>query len=549
MSGSPGDGKGRGSGRPSPFAGHHRRGKRHLPALLDFPIEPTIRPFRKVAFPDFLWLLTMLRNRPLTDGAWPITGALDAGQAAFHRAFERGALVDDREPVFHGLLTDWELIPNRERGELLGELRRLGIYEAIAPEALAQILAAYEDAPGRWLVQARFDAGLTPELIAAEEHLWETMRLGGSSHHELATHAIFVWLRGSVMMRRIHWPAGDPVFELFPRYPMELDEPQRKAVESTLRASFLSNLAADAGDHSATAAWCERFWRDSRRLFRCIVAVGEEARPPDRERARARASAIYRLHYRFLRASDDIDPNLWDHDRYDVLTGVAWRILRTAAHLVAHPLLWSEEHGYPSVRMLVEAYVQMRWMVAVEDLRPGVWHEFKNYGRGRNKALLLHTEEVLSRSEGEPRAILERLLPRLKEQANRDIAEDFQDIIIADSFAADTSLLAMARTVGLEDMYHSTMIPASSALHGDWSALDEYVLVRCGHPLHDAHAVPRAEYAPETLEQFPELAERLAGWAFEAYCAAMAHEPITDKDAEAEMRRTVDGGMRKPGTE
>lgn len=543
MDGKQGDGKDRGSGRPSPFAGHRRRGKRHLPPLLDLPVEPTLRPFRKVAFPDFLWLLTMLRIRPLSRGAWPTTGALDAGQAAFHRAFERGALADAREPVFHGLLTDWDRVPEQERGELLTELRRLEIYDAVAPEPLAHVLAAYEDAPGRWLVQPRLDAGLVPELNKAEEHLWETMRLGGSSYSELATHAIFVWLRGLVMTRRIHWPAGDPIFELFPRYPNDLDENQRKAVETTLRASYLSIVSTDASDQSATASWCERFWKANRKLFRCVVLASDDLAGLDRERASARSAGIYRLHYRFLRATEDVDPNLWDHDRYDVLTGAAWGILRTAAQVVSHPALWSEEHGYPSVRMLFEGYVQLKWMVAIEESRPAIWHEFKNYGRGRNKALLLHTEEVLGRSEGEPRAILERLLPRLKEQTNRDIAEDFQDIVIADSFAADTSLLAMARAVGLEDMYHSVMIPASSALHGDWSALDEYMLVRCRHALHDSHALPRTEYALQTEEQFPELAERFAQWAFETYCATMAYEPITDAEAEAEMRTTVEGGV------
>jgi hypothetical protein len=178
--------------------------------------------------------------------------------------------------------------------------------------------------------------------------------------------------------------------------------------------------------------------------------------------------------------------------------------------------------------------------VMIEKGRPGVWHEFKNYGRGRNKALLLHTAAVIGRSEGESREILERLLPKLKERANRDIAEDFQDILIADSFAADTSLLAMARAVGLEDMYHSVMIPASSALHGDWSALDEYVLVRCRHPLHDGHALPRPEYATGSEEQVAELAERFALWAFDEYCEATEHEPIADEEAEAEMRARVE---------
>ena len=89
-----------GRGRPSPYKGHARRSKRHLPPLLDLPVEPTVRPFRKVAFPDFLWLLSMLRLHPLGRSVRPITTALDAGQAAFHRAFARGAFEGDREPVF-----------------------------------------------------------------------------------------------------------------------------------------------------------------------------------------------------------------------------------------------------------------------------------------------------------------------------------------------------------------------------------------------------------------------------------------------------------------
>lgn len=60
--------------------------------MLDLPVEPTLRPFRKFAFPDFLWLLTMLQLRPLAEGGGVTTQALVAGQAAFHRAYERGAL-------------------------------------------------------------------------------------------------------------------------------------------------------------------------------------------------------------------------------------------------------------------------------------------------------------------------------------------------------------------------------------------------------------------------------------------------------------------------
>jgi hypothetical protein len=503
--------------------------------MLHLPIEPTPRPFRKVAFPDFLWLLTMLRLRPLAEGGGPTARALDAGQAAFDRAFERGVMAGERASVFHGLLTDWEHVPDKERAELLAEFESLGIYDAIAPQSLAHVLAAYDDAPGRWLIQPRLDAGLVPELIKAEEHLWETMRLGGDSHQELATHAIYMWFRGMVRMQRISFHPDDPGFKALARYEDAPTDGERKLAEATLRASFLSIQAAELSDDAGSVDWCQRFWRANGRLFRCVSKPGEEPERADLDRLAQGSARMYRLHYRFLRASADIDPDVWDHDRYDVLTGVVWRILRNAAQLVAHPAMWSEEHGYPSIRMIFEAYVQMKWMLAVEASRPGVWHEFKNYGRGRTKALLLHTEDVIGRSEGEPRAILERLLPKLKAQANRDVAEDFQDISTATTFAADKSLLDMAREVSLEDMYHSVMIPASSALHGDWAALEDLVLDRCIHALHDHHAKPRAEYAEESNEQLPYLAESFASWSFDEYCRALVHQPISSEEAAADI--------------
>ena len=337
--------------------------------MLDLPIEPTLRPFGKVAFPDFLWLLTMLRLRPLAEGGGPTARALDAGQAAYHRAFERGALGEAREPVFHGRLTDWEQVPEKERAELLDEFDRLGIYQAIAPVSLAHVLAAYDEAPGRWLIQPQLDAGLVPELVKAEEHLWETMRLGGDSHQELTTHAIYMWLRGLAVMQRISFHPDDPGFKALRRYEDTPTDGERKLAETTLRASFLSMHAAGLSDNPASAAWCERFWRANGRLFRCVRKPREEPDRVDPDRVAQGSARMYRLHYRFLRASSDIAPDVWDHDRYDVITGVVWRILRTAAHVVAHPALWSEEHGFPSVRMMFEAYVQLKWMLAVETAR------------------------------------------------------------------------------------------------------------------------------------------------------------------------------------
>jgi hypothetical protein len=165
-------------------------------------------------------------------------------------------------------------------------------------------------------------------------------------------------------------------------------------------------------------------------------------------------------------ASQAVDPDLWDHDRYDVLTGITWRVLRIAEHLIAHPSQWSEEHGYPAVRSMLEGAIQMTWMLKVEEARPTVWAEFKNYGRGRTKALKLHPEATHARATGAEKKTLEGVLKKLDQEANRDVNEESQDISTAGTFIDDMSLAAMAEEVGMGGMYRSTMGPASSALHG-----------------------------------------------------------------------------------
>ena len=72
---------------------------------------------------------------------------------------------------------------------------------------------------------------------------------------------------------------------------------------------------------------------------------------------------------------------------------------------------------------------------------------------------------------------------------------------------------------------------------GPFWCLEDLVLDRCVHALHDHHAIPRAEYAEESREQFPYLAEGFARWSFDEYCRAMAFEPISIEQAEAEMLR------------
>ncbi|MDQ6910876.1 MAG: hypothetical protein M3Z84_08880, partial [Actinomycetota bacterium] len=150
--------------------------------------------------------------------------------------------------------------------------------------------------------------------------------------------------------------------------------------------------------------------------------------------------------------------------------------------------------------------------------------------------------ETLATATGTQKEILEGVLAKLERDVNRDVSEDFQDISTAGTFIDDMSLAAMADAVGMGELYGSTMAPASSALHGDWSALNDLYLDRCVHPLHGSHVLPRLEPAEESRESLPFLAETYSRWAFDTYVKAMGYEepidagvdePSEDKDASA----------------
>jgi hypothetical protein len=498
--------------------------------MLDLPIKPTLREFRRWVFPDFLWLLTMLLDRPLRDGPGITARAIRIGQEAFDRGH-----VDQ---VFHGCLTDWEAVPQAQRRWVLLKLQELCIYEAVVPEAFAHALGVYKLAPGRWLIRPRIKAGLEPSVEEAEKHLGTLAINAIDSHQALATHAIFLWIRSLVLARRIRHDGGPVFTDILPRYPHAVNDAERRIAETTLRAMFVADFH-HRSQSPLTEDWCQRFWRANKGLFDCLFERPDPDDPPDLEKAELATANFRKLQYEFLVASDATNTDLWDFDRHDVLTGMTWRALRIAEHLISHTSMWSEENGYSSVRALFEAYVQMTWMLKMEASRPTVWFEFKDYGRGRIKAMKLHTEKAAATATGLPKELLDGLKIKLERDLNRDQNEDFQAISTAPTFIEGKSLQAMAREVGMEELYESAMVPASSAVHGDWSALDDMFLDRCVHPLHGPHALPRKKPASESNEKIPFVVESYSRWILRTYYAAFGYRVPRPTPGQAPMEKAA----------
>jgi hypothetical protein len=200
------------------------------------------------------------------------------------------------------------------------------------------------------------------------------------------------------------------------------------------------------------------------------------------------------------------DPDLYSPDRHEVLTGIACRVLRDLYVLINYPALWTMEHGASYMRSLVEARIVLKWLITKND--PTLYARFKSYGRGRLKLFKLHLEEYRDGLDY-PLPELDAHIERLEALVNQDIWEEFQEIRLDGTFA-DVNTRKMAEQAGMLTEYRLFFAPASSNVHGEWIAVDQYALAVCKNPLHRNHRIPREELS---ILLNPELVESALGHA------------------------------------
>jgi hypothetical protein len=287
--------------------------------------------------------------------------------------------------------------------------------------------------------------------------------------------------------------------------------------------------------------WAQQFWRSNWNLFPCTTeedAVGSSGSGHGsiEEVTVQRLASISELRQRYFAAVRRSDPDLYEPDRYEVLTGIVLRSLRLASAAVRTPVLWSGEFGMPVLRSMIESLIIFRWLVKRND--PAMFVRFKDFGRGKLKLLKLHVEEYADSLGEQAPAELLSYLEYLDAEVNQDIDEEWQEISLGSTFSG-VSAHAMAKEVGLEREYNFQFAPASGVTHGEWTSLDRYVLQRCRNPLHRGHRVPRADDATAIGSRFIDLLLDIAEDLVSDYEAAIQEGTQPESDTEVEESRAL----------
>lgn len=437
--------------------------------------------------PDYLWVAAQLHGGK--EQVLKTAVQLDLASAAITE------YVTDMPSdwVFDGTLSSFEQLPESARTALLERLHASDAYEDFVPEGLAHTLAQYEDVPGGWLTAPWTERGLEVTPSAAEDWLRPVIAAALDGQGTLATRSKALTLRQLMKAGRVQFGEGIGLLELLPRYPFDTNDDETAKVESSLRAMF--NAIAPI----ATSDWPRAFWRSNWRLFECewptihdeetwetaAAASGDTAHIL-RDYLLDVQSRAQQLWDTYFETATTTPPDLYDPDRFEVLTGLVGRAVRYVLSFTQTPPMWTMEHGAPILRALLETEIVFRYLVHTEGEEP-LYAKFKQYGVGKIKLLKLHIEEHIDSLESPPDELLQ-YRDYLEAVVNRDIYEEFQPVNLGGSFSGvDTR--RMSQTVGMESDYRFVFAPASSNVHGEWGVIDENVFTTCANPLHRYHRI------------------------------------------------------------
>lgn len=171
-------------------------------------------------------------------------------------------------------------------------------------------------------------------------------------------------------------------------------------------------------------------------------------------------------------------------EKMNVLLGIATYSYKRLKEIYRHHL-FNSISGRSCVRVLIEDYIMMKYLVKNEVSHENIWHDYQLYGMGLYKLVLARHREngILEESHFDEKYI-ELLVNEFKEEEFIDIDTRYFD---------KQNIRSKAESVDEKSLYGLYYDYDSSFEHGLWGAIRESSLLKCNNPAHKYHCVPDIE--------------------------------------------------------
>jgi len=306
------------------------------------------------------------------------------------------------------------------------------------------------------------------------EAIVQTMRDIMDHQSNEATDIRFVALYFNLLSGKVHLLKDQ--LDLLVAYPASkhTDEIMRMA-RPTVRSLEMMILTFENTD----SEYLKGFWRCVSEMTECNIFTVEFP-----EEKRNISAYMEKLHEAFVylselfAATDPLD------EKMNVLLGIATYSYKRLKEIYEHNL-FNSISGRSCVRVLIEDYIMMKYLVKNEASHDNIWRDYQLYGMGLYKLVLArHRESGVSEESHFDEKYIEALVNEFKGEEFIDMDTKYFD---------KQNIRLKAESVGEKNLFGLYYDYDSSFEHGLWGAIRESSLLKCNNPAHKYHCVPDIE--------------------------------------------------------
>ncbi|MBP3242025.1 MAG: hypothetical protein J6M92_16025 [Oribacterium sp.] len=286
-----------------------------------------------------------------------------------------------------------------------------------------------------------------------------------------ATDIRFVALYFNLLSGRVHLLKEQ--IDLLIQYPKakHADEIMRMA-RPTVRSLEMMILTFEKTD----SKYLRDFWRCVSEMTDCnifSIAFPEEKRNITAYMEKVHDIFVYLSN--LFTACDPLD------EKMKVLLGIATYSYKRLKEIYDHNM-FNSISGRSCVRVLIENYIMMKYLIKNETSHDNIWKDYQLYGLGLYKLVLArHRERGTSEESHFDEKYIEALVNEFKDEEFIDMDTKYFD---------KQNIRLKAESVGEKELFGLYYDYDSSFEHGLWGAIRESSLLKCSNPAHQYHCVP-----------------------------------------------------------
>lgn len=304
--------------------------------------------------------------------------------------------------------------------------------------------------------------------------IMEILRKTSDHQSELSTDIRYVVVYYLAISEKLRLANHEQVY-LFTQYPtMKHDNPVMRLARPTIRAT---EGAVSGMDTSANNEHASFFWERISKMTECkLIKIQFEEEKRDTDQYIQNLKEIFSYLSEVFTKTSPLDNKML------VLLGIATysfkRIKEVSDHKLCNTIV-----GRSSVRVLIENYIMIKYLIKNEPSHKDIWNEFQEYGIGQFKLIVERSREQTPVRENShvDYKYLEILVRGFKDEMFLDMDTRYFD---------DKNIRDKAKIVDENQLYGLYYDYDSAFEHGLWGAIRESSLLHCNNPLHRYHCIP-----------------------------------------------------------